>query len=313
MTTRNPSEQQKSLSDADQLQQQYWQIAQQGTYEDLHYDPDSHTRNSIRSSALYKDWYYRVGSGKPNDFIIAISANPRTTGVSGTGKTTFALRLAKSHFDVKESEFDASEQTTLDPDALSKDIYPNIDEGAAMIYDEAQGTPSSTGLNSKRTMKEESLTAINTIATRRKDRKTLIIVTQNIKSLVGDLYDYIDAWLLIQDDINYYATHYGVHPDVFNFETRKTETPGVENVTWEPFTADDPDYAYLDKLKDQATQKQQEQAQEDRELPKEQQAELAVALKEAKDLSWRKVPEQSDSLSYSGEYLRQTAKDLDLV
>jgi len=312
VTTRNPSEQPKSLSDADQLQQQYWQIAQQGTYEDLHYDPDSLIRNSIRASNLYKDWYYRVGSGKPNDYIIAISANPRSTGVSGTGKTTFALRLAKTYFDVKESEFDASKQTTLDPHELSNEIYPNIDDGAAMIYDEAQGTPNSTGLNSKRTMKEESLTAINTIATRRKDRKTLIIVTQNIKSLVGDLYDYIDSWLLIQDDVNYYATHYGVHPDVFNFETRKTETPGVENITWEPFSADDPDYAYLDKLKDEATAQAQED-DEDQELPKEQQAELAVAMKDAKDLSWRKVPEASESLTYSGEYLRQTANDLDLV
>lgn len=293
------------------MQSNYWQIVQDSQYEELHQEPKSLARNSIRSSTLYKDWYYRVGSGKPNDFIIAISANPRTTGVSGTGKTTLALRLAKTYFDVKESEFDASKQTTLDPTALSNEIYPNISEGAAMIYDEAQGTPNSTGLNSKRTMKEESLTAINTIATRRKDRKTLIIVTQNIKSLVGDLYDYIDAWLLIQDDINYYATHYGVHPDVFNFETRKTETPGVENITWEPFTASDSDYAYLDKLKDEATAKSQE-SDEDRELPKEQQAELAVALKEAKELPWRKVPEASESLTYSGEYLRQTAKDLGL-
>jgi len=279
-------------------------------------NPLEQRRNPIRSikgSRLYKDWYYRVGSGKPNDYIIAVSANPRTTGVSGTGKTTFALRLAKSYFDVKDSEFDATEQTTLDPDELSHQIYPNIDEGAAMIYDEAQGTPTSTGLNSKRTMKEESLTAINTIATRRKDRKTLIIVTQNIKSLVGDLYDYIDAWLLIQDDINYYATHYRVNPDVFDFETRKTETPGVENLTWDPYTKDDPDYAYLDKLKEEATKQQQADAEENQELPKELQAELAVAFKDANDLPWRKVAEAHDALTYSGEYLRQQAKDLELT
>lgn len=304
--------QQRNPNNGDHRQVQYRDVLRSQDFERLQRDERELDRRSIRQSNLYKDWYYRVGSGKPNDYIIAISANPRSTGVSGTGKTTFALRLAKTYFDVKESEFDASEQTTLDPDELSNEIYPNIDEGAAMIYDEAQGTPTSTGLNSKRTMKEESLTAINTIATRRKDRKTLIIVTQNIKSLVGDLYDYIDSWLLIQDDVNYYATHYGVHPDVFNFETRKTETPGVENITWEPFSADDPDYAYLDKLKDEATAQAQED-DEDQELPKEQQAELAVALKDAKDLSWRKVPEASESLTYSGEYLRQTANDLDLV
>lgn len=268
--------------------------------------------DTIRKSNLYKDWYYRVGSGDPNDYIIAISANPRTTGVSGSGKTTLGLRLAKTYFDVKESDFDAKEQTTLDPQVLSEEIYPELDHGGAIIYDEAQGTPNSTGLNSKRTMKDESIDAINTIATRRKDRKTLIVITQNIKSLVTDLYDYIDAWLLIQDDINYYATHYGVKPDVFNFETRKTETPGVEDLIWDPFPKSDPDYAYLDKLKDEATERAQED-DEDKPLPKDAQAELAVALKQVNEEPWRKVPDLSERLTYSGEYLRQQAKDLELV
>lgn len=263
---------------------------------------------TIRQSNLYKDWYFRVGSGHPNDYVIAISANPRATGVSGTGKTTLALRLAKTYFDVKESDFDAKKQATLDPTELAQEVYPNTEEGAAIIYDEAQGTPSSTGLNSKRTMKEESLNAINTVATRRKDRNTLIIVTQNIKSLVGDLYDFIDSWLLIQDDVNYYASHYGVHPDVFNFETRKTETPGIEDITWEPFPKSDPDYRHLDKLKDEATEQAQEDESE-RELPKVQQAELARALKEANDVPWSDVADLSESLTYSGDYLRRVAKD----
>lgn len=267
---------------------------------------------TIRASELYRKWYPRVGTGDPNDFIIAISANPRTTGVSGSGKTTLGLRLAKTYFHCADEPFDATVQTTLDPKELSKEVYPNSPEGAAIIYDEAQGTPSSTGLNSKRTMKEESLNAINTVATRRKDRKTLIIITQNIKSLVSDLYDFIDAWLLIQNDVDYVATHYGVHPDVFNFETRKTETPGIEDITWDPFPASDPDYAHLDRLKDEATSVDDD-GDEDEPLPLEIQAELAVALKEANGLPWRKVPESSERLTYSGEYLRQEAKDAGLV
>lgn len=214
--------------------------------------PKNPPRNRITDSELYRDWYHRVGCGWPNDYIIAISANPRTTGVSGTGKTTLGLSLAKFHFDVKESPFDAETQTTLDPKTLAQEVYPETEDGGAIIYDEAQGTGVSTGLNSKRSMKDESIHAINTIATRRKDRKTLIVITQNIKSLVTDLYDYIDAWILIQDDINHYATHYGVEPDVFNFETRKTTTPGIEDLSWDAIPASDPDYRYLDKLKDEA-------------------------------------------------------------
>jgi len=269
--------------------------------------------SNLRSSQLYKEWFHRVGSGNPNDYIIAISANPRSTGVSGTGKTTLGLRLGKTYFDCKDTPFDAKTQTTLDPAELTSDIYPGTEHGGAIIYDEAQGTPSTTGLNSKRAMKEESLNAINNIATRRKQRKTLIIITQNIKSLVNDLYDYIDAWILIHDDVNYIASHYKVFPDVFNFEKRQTETPGVEDIVWDPFPKSDPDYSYLDKLKDEAMASADEDAEESKELPLEAQAELAVALKEANEAPWRSVGELSDSLTYSGEYLRQEAKEQDLV
>jgi len=274
---------------------------------------EAHSRPSdLRSSKLYREWYQRVGSGDPNDYIIAISANPRSTGVSGTGKTTLGLRLAKTYFDCKESDFDATTQTTLDPNELTSEVYPETEHGGAIIYDEAQGTPSTTGLNSKRAMKEESLNAINNIATRRKQRKTLIVITQNIKTLVNDLYDYIDAWLLIHDDINYIASHYKVFPDVFNFEKRKTETPGVEDIAWDAFPKSDRDYAHLDKLKDDAMDAA-DADDEEQELPLDAQAELAVALKEANDEPWRNVKALSESLTYSGEYLRQEAKEQDLV
>lgn len=264
----------------------------------------------LKASTLYKQWYWRVGSGNPNDYIIAISANPKLTGVTGTGKTTFGLRLAKTYFDAKESEFDAKKQTTLDPHELSSDIFPNTDPGAAIIYDEAQGTPSTTGLNSKRAMKTESIEAINNIATRRKERKTLIIITQNIKSLVTDLYDYIDSWLLINNEVDYWATHYEVNPDVFDFQSRDTKTPGVEDLTWEPFPKSDRDYAYLDRLKDEANQSKDE-SDEDQDLPLEVQAKMAANYNEIADIPWRKMKDADEAFTYSGEYLRQKVKDLE--
>lgn len=266
-------------------------------------------QQNIKKSQLYDEWENRVKLGNANDYIVVISANPRTTGVSGTGKTTFALRLAKTYFDVSENGFDAEQKATLDPSNILP-MYNDAGPRSAIIYDEAQGTPSSTGLNAKRTMKDESINAINTIATKRKDRVTLIVVTQNIKTLVTDLYDFVDAWLLIQDDVNHYATHYEVNPDVFDFETRKTETPGVEHMTWDRFPKSDPDYSYLTKLKDEATDTGSEEKETDPDLPLEVQAKMARVYNEQKGIAWRNMKEADEEFTYSGEYLRQQVKDM---
>jgi len=264
----------------------------------------------VEHSQLYQDVENRVLTGGKNDYIIAVSANPRQTGVSGTGKTTFALRLAKTYFDQSPEGYDATEKATLDVNELVS-MYDNSAPRSAIIYDEAQGTPSGTGLNAKRTMKEESLTAINTVATRRKDRVTLIVVTQNIKTLVTDLYDFVDAWLLIQDDRNHYATHYEVNPDVFDFETRKTETPGVEDLTWDPFAHDDPDYRHLNKLKDVATDTGPTGDEETNpDLPIDVQAKMARVYNDVEDIPWRRMGEADKDFTYSGEYLRQKVKDM---
>lgn len=230
------------------------------------------------SSRLYTDWYYRVGSGYPNDYVIAITADPRFTGVSGTGKTTMGAGLAKWYLDFSEEGFDAEKQYSMDPNDILGKMYPETGPGSCLIYDEAQGTPSSTGLNSKRAMKNEALEAINTVATRRKDRKTLIVISQSLKALNKDLYDYIDAWVLIHNDIDYVATHYGVQPDVFDLESRKTRTPGVEQLTWDPLPLDDPDYRHMEEVKDRSSTAG-EGGEENSEWPKEVQAEFAQTLR----------------------------------
>jgi hypothetical protein len=235
---------------------------------------------SLRDSRLYTDWYYRVGSGHPNDYIIAITADPRFTGVSGTGKTTMGAGLAKWYLDISQSGYDAEIQYTQSSQEILPKMYAQSDEGSALIYDEAQGTPSGTGLNSKRSMKNEALEAINTIATRRKDRKTLIVISQSLKSLNKDLFDFIDAWILITDDVDYRATHYSVQPDVFNLETRKTKTPGVEELTWDPLPANDPDYKVMEKIKDEQSTGSVGDSEEETGWPKDYQIELAQTLRD---------------------------------
>ena len=212
----------------------------------------SNQPQTFESSALYHQWYQRVASGEPNDLLVVITADPRYTGVSGTGKTSLGGGLAKYYFDHSEAGFDAETQYTLDASRLAYELYEETDELSCLVYDEAQGTPATTGINSKRSQKNEALDAINSIASGRSDRKTVIIIAQDLKFVTKDLFTYIDAWLLIRDELNYVASHYRVAPDVFDFGSRKTKTPGVEQVTWEALARDDPDYKVMERKKDAA-------------------------------------------------------------
>jgi hypothetical protein len=203
----------------------------------------------LRYSKLYHDWYQRVACGDPNDYVIAISADPRSTGVSGSGKTTFGGGLAKRWFDYSDDGFNAEIQYTLDAAKLAYDLYEDTGELAVLVGDEMQGTPATTGLNAKRSQKNEALDAINAIAAGRSDRKTVILIVQDLKSLNKDALTFIDSWLLIRDDYDYVATHYGVAPDVFDLGSRETKTPGIEQITWDALPKDDPDYQVMEEKK----------------------------------------------------------------
>lgn len=260
----------------------------------------------VTSSRLYTDWYYRVASGNPNDYIIAITADPRFTGVSGSGKTTMAGGLAKWYLDFSPGGYDAEIQYTQQPQEILGKMYPETEAMATLIYDEAQGTPSDTGLNSKRSMKSDAIEAINTVATRRKDRKTLIVISQSLKALNKDLYDFIDAWVLITDDVHYRATHYAVQPDVFNLENRKTHTPGVEDLTWDPLPADDSDYAVMERIKDEQSTGLSDEGESDTGWPKRVQMEFAQSLR---DEGWtlREI-EEHDRITFSYETIRRNTE-----
>lgn len=217
----------------------------------------------LRHSKLYHDWYQRVACGDPNDYIIAISADPRSTGVSGSGKTTLGGGLAKEWFDYSEDGFDAEIQYTLDAAQLAYEMYTETGALSVLVGDEMQGTPATTGLNAKRSQKNEALDAINAIAAGRSDRKTVILIVQDLKSLNKDALTFVDAWLLIRDDYDYVATHYGVAPDVFDLGSRETKTPGIEEITWGALPEDDPDYQVMERKKQQAKQGQQEYSEGD--------------------------------------------------
>jgi len=205
----------------------------------------------FRESALYHDWYNRVASGDKNDYVIAISAHPGFTGVSGSGKTTLAGGLAEI-LDFSPGGFEAGDQFTVDASVLAYEMYGNTEPGATLVGDEMQGTAANTNLNSKRSMKTESLDVYNTIAGNRKGRKTLILVFQTLDKAMKDMFDFVDAWLLIVDDVNYRCNHYKVLPEPFNFESNKTKTPRVETLTWGAMPKDDPNYKIMEEKKDQA-------------------------------------------------------------
>jgi hypothetical protein len=213
-------------------------------------------------SALYHEWYGRVASGNANDYVIAISAHPGYTGVSGSGKSTLAGGLAKYYLDRSDRGFDAERKFTVDVSTLAYEMYGETDELACLVADEMQGTAASTNLNSKRSMKTESLAAYNTIAGNRKGRKTLILVFQTLDKAMKDMFDFVDAWLLIVDDVQYRCNHYKVLPEPFNFESNKTKTPRVETLTWESLPADDPDYKVMERKKDEANAGEREYSED---------------------------------------------------
>jgi hypothetical protein len=209
------------------------------------------TVKPFRQTQLYHEWYGRVAMGNPNDYVIAISAHPGYTGVSGSGKTTLAGGLAEK-LDFSPGGFQAETQFTVDAGVLAYDMYGATEEGATLIGDEMQGTAANTNLNSKRSMKTESLDVYSTIAGNRKGRKTLILVFQTLDKAMKDMFDFVDAWLLIVDDVNYRCNHYKVLPEPFNFESNKTKTPRVETLTWGALPADNENYQEMERKKDQA-------------------------------------------------------------
>ena len=275
-------------------------------------DPTRHdgaiARDGTRlPNEVFKDWYESIQIGNPNDFVLAISA------MSGTGKTTCAVTHAK-HFDSSEGGFDGEEKSTLSVSEFAEKL-PDIPDHSAVLYDEAQGIGDETGLDARRSMKTETLEAINNILANRDKNLTIIIVAQHLPSLDKRLPGLLDGWLLITEGADEpggpTARYHHSNLADYDFGSPDVRTPHVDNVTWEPLPAGDEDYAALEDKKQAAKATIDEQGEQD--LPKTVQAELAYNIKEGREVPWSQVPEYSDSITYSGDYLRRVVKeDLDL-
>ena len=258
---------------------------------------------------VFKDWYESIKIGNPNDFVLAISASG-SSSMSGTGKTTAAVTFAK-HFDDSEDGFDGQEKATLSVAEFAKKL-PDIQDRSAILYDEAQGIGEDTGLDSRRSMKTETLQAINNILANRDKNLTVIIVAQHLPSLDKRLPGLLDGWLLIRTGADEpdgpQAKYHHSNLEDYDFSSPKVRTPGVDTVTWEPLPLNDPDYVALEEKKQEAKATLRDD-EEDTELPRDVQAELAFNIKEAREIPWRNVPDHSDRLTYSGDYLRRVARD----
>lgn len=221
---------------------------------------------SFEESELYSRWRSRVVRGNPNDFIIAITPSSRT-GVSGTGKTTFATWLAKQ-FDDSPSGFDAEKKATVDAAELAYEILPEVEDGSAVVFDESQGTPGSSGVDSRRAMKQTVIDVINSILANRDKRPTVIIVGQQLGMLDSRLYPVIDAWLKIQQEPDEpagpMAIHHKITVDDYDLRSPKLMTPGIEEMSWPKLPETDSDYLHMEVLKQKA-KKRRSESQDDAE------------------------------------------------
>jgi len=265
-----------------------------------------------KRSLLRENWAKKVKRGKPDDFVIVVTASSRT-GVSGTGKTTLQTQLAENT-DLTETGFDAGETASLDAGELAYDITPTATPRSALVWDEAQGTPDTQGLDSRRAMKDEVIDSLNAILANRNDNYTIIIGAQQFRTLDPRLYPIVDAWLLIRKGPEQpkgpQGTYYRVEVNDYDLNSADINTPAVEDFTWEALDGNE-NYHVLENLKQQAKSGEySDDDDESGELEVEKQALIAKSLKDEMDVSWRKVVDYDDRLTKSGSHLNRIYNDI---
>jgi len=226
-------------------------------------------------SELYQLWQRRV-KNSDNDLIIAIAASSRSP-ISGTGKTTLAVRLARQ-FDATARGFDGGEKASLDSEVVAEELIPELEPKSAIIFDEAQGTLASDGVDSRRGMANAVVRMARAAAQYRKRQHTLIIVAQSTDWIDSRMMDLIDRLVLIQQR-GYAKTYDHYRDDLPTASSANEYTPVKERLEWRALPDDDPDYQKLDTLKERANDQRKEE-QEDTGLTKKQQVELAQSLRD---------------------------------
>lgn len=216
-------------------------------------------------TVLHERWRRRVRDGKPNDMVIVISPSSKT-GVSGTGKTTLGTTLAEE-LDVSDSGFDAREQATLSVHDLAYQIIPGVEEGSAVLFDEAQGTPGEQGLHSKRSMLQSAIDTINSVLANRDKRLTVIMIFQQLSMAASDILPLIDAWLMIRyepsDPRGPLAKHHLISVDDYDLRSPDIRTPVLEELTWPDLPDDNANYQILEQMKQEAKQRNKDSLDEE--------------------------------------------------
>jgi len=214
----------------------------------------NHAVDGFQSSELYQLWRNRVLLDD-NDLIIAVAASTRTE-ISGTGKSTLALTLAR-HFDNTDAGYSAEQKATLSATEVADRLYPGLPEQSAIIFDEAQGTVSNDGVDARRAMKTSVVKMARAAMQYRNRQQTLIIVAQTTDWLDTRMMDVIDRLVLIQQkdpeaEVGHAITFDHYRNDLPSNTSSSVFTPAVEDLYWEPLPGGDGDYEALNRMKEQA-------------------------------------------------------------
>jgi hypothetical protein len=256
----------------------------------------------IKQSELYTDWSEKVERGT-NDYIIVVSA-ASDTSVSGVGKTTLALNLARI-FDRSPTGFSAYQKSTLDPTEFSREILADgetVADRSAVIFDEAQGTMSGTGADSRRSMAESVMNVSTALATLRYRQLTAILVVQNPEWIDKRIDQLSDRILIIQEPSNAFGYHGHVFKTYYNdlTEGEQRYTERMDTITWRDIPSWDIDKQRLDELK-AASARDDVSEEEDQELPKTAQKRFAQEMRD-RGLQCQEIAE-SDLISYSDSWV----------
>lgn len=255
-------------------------------------------------SKFYGRWFEQVVNPPENDYIVCISASSRTP-VSGTGKTTKGLGIAKS-LDRSDGGFDAEEQATLNAGEFANDVVPNAPDKGAILMDESQGTPGEgSGLNRMRAMSQDTMDAINSVLANRDKNLTVVIIVQQFGMLFSDFYPVIDSWFLITAAPGMVggpvAKHHRVYTEDYPDGGGGMKTPCIETTDWPAISHGDDEYQVMERKKQEAKQKQTADAEEDGSLTDPQQKRLAQALR-ADGYTLREIAE-NDMIEYSYQWV----------
>jgi hypothetical protein len=259
------------------------------------------TAPPFSESDLHQTWHDRVVESD-NDFIVAITASSRTP-ISGTGKTTLAIQLAR-HFDRSETGFDAEEKASLSSEKVAQTLIPELPERSGIIFDEAQGTLASDGVDSRRGMADAVVKMARAAAQFRKRQHSLVFVSQSTNWIDSRMMELLDRLIIIQERGR--ATVYDHYRhDLPSADSAKEFTPAVEDIYWDALPPSDEDYQTLDRLKEQANDGDSEEDTVD----KSEQIAKAASSYFKNDETWRAI-EKKDWAEFSREWYRTRVQDL---